>query len=60
MNSVKRIVGIGGSAAGPKAAARARRLEQHAEITIIRKDSDLSMSSCGPYGSACHRQVCGT
>lgn len=46
----KRIVIIGGSAAGPKAAARARRLDQHAEITILQKDPDLSMASCGyPY-----------
>lgn len=48
--SMKRIVVIGGSAAGPKAAAKARRLDQHAEITIIQKDPDLSMASCGyPY-----------
>jgi NADPH-dependent 2,4-dienoyl-CoA reductase/sulfur reductase-like enzyme/rhodanese-related sulfurtransferase len=46
----KRIVVIGGSAAGPKAAAKARRMDQHAEVTIIQKDSDLSMASCGyPY-----------
>lgn len=46
----KRIIIIGGSAAGPKAAARARRLDQNAEISIIQKDNDLSMASCGyPY-----------
>ena len=46
----KRIVVIGGSAAGPKAAAKARRMDQHAEITIIQKAPDLSMASCGyPY-----------
>lgn len=46
----KRIVVIGGSAAGPKAAARARRLDEEAHITIVQKDSDLSMASCGyPY-----------
>lgn len=45
-----RIVVIGGSAAGPKAAARARRLDEKAEITIIQKSPDLSMASCGyPY-----------
>ncbi len=45
-----RIVVIGGSAAGPKAAARARRLDEHAEITILQKAADLSMASCGyPY-----------
>lgn len=46
----KKIVVIGGSAAGPKAAARARRLDEGAEITIIQKDPELSMASCGyPY-----------
>ncbi len=46
----KRIVVIGGSAAGPKAAARARRMDENAEIIIIQKDPDLSMASCGyPY-----------
>ncbi len=46
----KKIIVIGGSAAGPKAAARARRLDLDAEITIIQKDPDLSMASCGyPY-----------
>jgi NADPH-dependent 2,4-dienoyl-CoA reductase/sulfur reductase-like enzyme/rhodanese-related sulfurtransferase len=46
----KRILVIGGSAAGPKAAARARRLDEQAEIVIIQKAPDLSMASCGyPY-----------
>src|SRR6056297_3526815 len=46
----KKIIVIGGSAAGPKAAARARRLDNDAEITIIQKAHDLSMASCGfPY-----------
>jgi len=46
----KKIIVIGGSAAGPKAAAKARRLDEHADITIIQKDADLSMASCGyPY-----------
>ena len=48
--SAKRIIVIGGSAAGPKAASKARRMDENAEITIIQKDSDLSMASCGyPY-----------
>jgi len=48
--STKRIIVIGGSAAGPKAASKARRLDENAEITIIQKASDLSMASCGyPY-----------
>ncbi len=47
---MKKIIVIGGSAAGPKAAARARRLDEHAEVTIIQKAPDLSMASCGyPY-----------
>ncbi|MGD9555759.1 MAG: FAD-dependent oxidoreductase [Mangrovibacterium sp.] len=48
--STKKIIVIGGSAAGPKAASKARRMDEHAEITIIQKASDLSMASCGyPY-----------
>ena len=46
----KKIVVIGGSAAGPKAAAKARRMDEFAEITMIQKGPDLSMASCGfPY-----------
>jgi NADPH-dependent 2,4-dienoyl-CoA reductase/sulfur reductase-like enzyme/rhodanese-related sulfurtransferase len=46
----RRIVIIGGSAAGPKVASKLRRLDQDAEITIIQKGSYLSMASCGyPY-----------
>ncbi len=48
--AVKKIVVIGGSAAGAKAAAKARRLDEFAEITLIQKAPDLSMASCGyPY-----------
>jgi NADPH-dependent 2,4-dienoyl-CoA reductase/sulfur reductase-like enzyme/rhodanese-related sulfurtransferase len=48
--STRKIVIIGGSAAGAKAAARARRLDQRAEITIVQKAPDLSMAACGyPY-----------
>jgi NADPH-dependent 2,4-dienoyl-CoA reductase/sulfur reductase-like enzyme len=46
----KKIVIVGGSAAGPKVASKARRLDQNAEITIIQKGQYLSMASCGyPY-----------
>lgn len=46
----RKIVVIGGSAAGAKAAAKARRLDEFAEITLIQKAPDLSMASCGyPY-----------
>lgn len=46
----KRIIVIGGSAAGPKAAARAKRLDPSAEVIIIQKAPEMSMASCGyPY-----------
>lgn len=45
-----KIVIIGGSAAGPKAAAKARRMDEFADITLIQRESELSMASCGyPY-----------
>lgn len=48
--ATKKIIVIGGSAAGAKAAAKARRLDEFADITIIQKAPDLSMASCGyPY-----------
>jgi NADPH-dependent 2,4-dienoyl-CoA reductase/sulfur reductase-like enzyme/rhodanese-related sulfurtransferase len=48
--SAQKIVVIGGSAAGPKAAARARRLDAEAEVTLLQKAPELSMASCGyPY-----------
>ena len=37
----KRIVVIGGSAAGPKAAAKARRMDENAEVVIFQKEADL-------------------
>jgi NADPH-dependent 2,4-dienoyl-CoA reductase/sulfur reductase-like enzyme/rhodanese-related sulfurtransferase len=44
------ILVIGGVAAGPKAAARARRLAPDAEITIVERDEFLSYAGCGlPY-----------
>jgi NADPH-dependent 2,4-dienoyl-CoA reductase/sulfur reductase-like enzyme/rhodanese-related sulfurtransferase len=50
MTKRKRIVVIGGSAAGPKAAAKARRIDNHAEVILLQKEPDLSMASCGyPY-----------
>jgi len=50
MKEKKKIIVIGGSAAGPKSAAKARRLDENAEIMIIQKAPDLSMASCGyPY-----------
>jgi len=46
----QKIVVIGGVAAGPKAAARARRVDPDAEITIIEREEILSYAGCGlPY-----------
>jgi NADPH-dependent 2,4-dienoyl-CoA reductase/sulfur reductase-like enzyme/rhodanese-related sulfurtransferase len=48
--SAKKILVIGGVAAGPKAAARARRRDPHAEITIVERGELLSYAGCGmPY-----------
>ncbi len=45
-----RIVIIGGSACGPKAAARARRRAPNAKITIIEQGQHVSIATCGmPY-----------
>jgi len=45
-----RIVVIGGTACGPKAAARARRCDPKADITIIEQGENLSTATCGlPY-----------
>lgn len=50
MSEPLRIVVVGGVAAGPKAAARARRLAPEAHITIVEKDEILSYAGCGlPY-----------
>lgn len=47
---VQNVVVIGGSAAGPKAAARAKRLDEGANVTLLQKAPELSMASCGyPY-----------
>lgn len=47
MSERLKIVIIGGVAAGTKAAARARRLDQDADITIIEKDKYISYAGCG-------------
>jgi len=44
------IVIIGGTACGPKAAARARRCDPHVPITLIEQGPSLSTATCGlPY-----------
>lgn len=45
--SSKKILIIGGVAAGPKTAARARRLDPDAEITILEKGTYISYAGCG-------------
>ena len=50
MEGSRRIVVVGGVAAGPKAAARARRRDPQAQITIIEKGQVVSYAGCGlPY-----------
>lgn len=44
--SRKRIVVVGGVAAGPKSASRARRLDPHARITVFEKGSFLAYAGC--------------
>ncbi|MCF6313004.1 MAG: FAD-dependent oxidoreductase [Verrucomicrobiales bacterium] len=45
-----RVVIVGGVAGGASAAARARRLSESAEITIIERGPDVSFANCGlPY-----------
>jgi len=46
----KRLLVIGGVAAGPKAAVRARRCDPEMEIVIYQEEDDLSYAGCGlPY-----------
>jgi NADPH-dependent 2,4-dienoyl-CoA reductase/sulfur reductase-like enzyme/rhodanese-related sulfurtransferase len=50
MASKKRILIIGGVAGGASAAARARRLDETAEIILIERGPDVSFANCGlPY-----------
>ncbi len=50
MERQNNIVIIGGTACGPKAAARARRCDPQARITIVEQGEDLSTATCGlPY-----------
>ena len=46
----RKLVIIGGVAAGATAAARARRLDEHADITLIERGPYVSYANCGlPY-----------
>lgn len=45
-----KIVIVGGVAGGASAAARARRLDENAEIVLLQSGPDVSFASCGmPY-----------
>src|SRR4030043_964612 len=46
----KRLIVIGGLAAGPKAAAKARRCDPEMEIVVYQEEDDISYAGCGlPY-----------
>ncbi|MGD0355353.1 MAG: FAD-dependent oxidoreductase [Dehalococcoidia bacterium] len=50
MDKKKNFVIIGGGACGPKAAARARRLDANANITMVQDEVYTSYAACGlPY-----------
>jgi len=49
MNSIRLVI-VGGVAAGASCAARARRLDESARITMIERGPDVSFANCGlPY-----------
>ena len=44
------VIIIGGGACGASAAARLRRLDDNAKITILEKTNEISIANCGlPY-----------
>ena len=47
MNTPRRIVIIGGVAAGMSAATRLRRREEHSEIIVLERGDDVSFANCG-------------
>ena len=47
---MSKIVIVGGVAGGATAAARLRRLDEHAEIVVIERTGYVSYANCGlPY-----------
>ena len=49
-NKNKRIVVIGGVAAGTSAASKAKRIDPSADVKIIQEESVVSYGACGiPY-----------
>lgn len=50
MNSSLQVVIIGGTACGPKAAARLKRCNPNAQVTVLEQSEILSFGACGmPY-----------
>ncbi|MBI2094392.1 MAG: CoA-disulfide reductase, partial [Candidatus Omnitrophica bacterium] len=46
----RRIIVVGGVAGGASAAAKARRVDEHAEITVFERGPYVSFANCGlPY-----------
>ncbi len=46
----KKVLIVGGVAGGASAAARLRRLDEHAEIILLERDEHISFANCGlPY-----------
>ncbi|WP_378953539.1 CoA-disulfide reductase [Pelosinus sp. sgz500959] len=46
----KKVIIVGGVAGGASAAARLRRLDEHAEIILFERDDHISFANCGlPY-----------
>ncbi len=46
----KRLIIIGGVAAGPKAAAKAKRCDPNTEVVVYQEEGEISYSGCGlPY-----------
>lgn len=53
-----KIVIIGGVAGGASAAARARRLDEKAEIVVLQSGPDVSFASCGMVRIAMKVEQC--
>ncbi|MEF8942514.1 MAG: FAD-dependent oxidoreductase [Desulfohalobiaceae bacterium] len=50
MNAPSRVLVIGGTACGPKTAARVKRLNPQAQVTILEQSETISFGACGmPY-----------
>ncbi|MDX9971792.1 MAG: FAD-dependent oxidoreductase [FCB group bacterium] len=50
MDSGRRVLIIGGVAAGPKTASKVARLDPHAQVTVLDRGSAISFAGCGlPY-----------